>query len=93
MVWYRVASPKMTILYAIYLFQCIDFVPFSILQFAQELNVCEEVKQGKNVYQKEIRFKEFCPHVHNSIEEFLPMPLFSWVLLWSWEGPWNVLWN
>ena len=52
--------------------------PFSILQMTQELNIGKEMQQGENVYQETIRIKELCPHVHNSIKEFLPMPLFSW---------------
>ena len=44
-------------LYAIHLFQCIDFIPFCILQMTQELNISEEVQQGKNVYQE---LRSFC---------------------------------
>ena len=49
--------------------------PFSILQLTQESNISEEVQQYKDVYQEKIRFKELCPHVCNSVEEFLLIPL------------------
>ena len=54
------------------------------------------MKQDKNIYQKEIRFKELCPYVHNSVEEFLPMSLFfqvSLIFCLSCDSSWNVLWS
>ena len=81
-------------MYAIHLFQCIDFVPFTILQIAQKLNVCEEVQQNNNEYQEKIRVKELCPHVCNSVEEFLLMPI-QWIdtLSLGWASPWNSVWD
>ena len=57
------------LLYAIQLFWCIDFVPFSILQCTQETNICEEMKKSQKKCQKEIRIKELCPCVCDFIKE------------------------
>ena len=61
------------VLYAIQLFHCIDFVPFSILQCSKESNV-DEIKK-KNVqcdvddYQYEKWIEELCPCVCKSVQE------------------------
>ena len=89
-VWYRVAIPKMTVfsLYAIHLFQCIDFLSLT--------DTRNEYKWGSAAGWKYIsRVEELHPHVHNSIQEFLFMSVYRVyrLHLWSWGSPWNVLWS
>ena len=90
-------------MYAIQLFRCIDFVPFIFLQGTQKSNVCEEVQQDKDVYQKEQTIEELCPHVHNSIKEILLMLCHCispsglscgspWMFVMSLINSWRPLW-
>ena len=64
--------------------------------------MCTRIKYrwGSSVWwkyiSKTIRLKELCPHICNSIEEFLLMPLLFQVSCWcvlSCDSSWNILWS